>query len=139
MEIIDTPAAMANALATYINPSLRRRLARYGKRLDEAGCGVGELGPLLVIVAGDQLEAIEQAAGIPIATNLVDGARFPDPAYVPSWEYCEADQGWYEVAYVTSDDGSGAVLLIPDRDGIDPTLIAIIRAFADVPASSAVK
>ena len=94
-----------------------------------AGYVVGDLGPIVVVDTGDTLAAVEQAAGLPIATNLVDGLSFPDPDFMPSWEWCQEDHGWFEALYVTSDDGSGAVLYVPDRDGIDPTLRAIVRTF----------
>lgn len=127
MTIIETPEAMARATC---NPWLRKRLALYAERLAEAGCSVGELGPVIIVEPGDTLSAIERAGGIVIGTNLVDGLAFPDPGFVPNWEACNGDHGWYEIAFVSGDDGGGAVLFVPDRDGIDPALLAIIHAFA---------
>jgi len=131
MLIIDTPSAMTRAIATTNNPWLRRRLLLRRDQLFDADCLVGDLGPLIVVLPGDTLADVERAAGLPIATNLVDGAVFPAPDYMPSWEACERDHGWYEITYVLSDDGSGAVIFLPDRDGVDPTLRAIARAHAD--------
>lgn len=131
MLIIDTPLAMARAVATIRNPWLRCRLLVRNDQLFDAECVVGDLGPIVVVESGDTLADIERAAGVPIATNLVDGAVFPGPAFMPSWEACEGEHGWYEITYVTSDDGGGAVIFLPDRDGIDPTLRAIVQAHAD--------
>ena len=129
MLIIDTPLAMARAKQTLLNPWLRRRLALRERQVFDAGCRVGDLGPIVVVQTGDTLAAVEAAAGLPIATNLVDGATWPSPDFVPSFEWAEQDHGWHELVYVTSDDGSGAVVLVPDRDGIDPTLRAIVQTF----------
>ncbi|KQM13897.1 hypothetical protein ASE49_12755 [Novosphingobium sp. Leaf2] len=108
---------MARALATYLNPWLLRRLVLYRDRLHEAGSDVGELGPVIIVDPGDTLQDIEKAAGIAIGGD-------------PDMEVCVLDNGWAELVFVTSDDGSGAVILIPDREGIDPDLLAIVRTHA---------
>ena len=131
MTIIDSSQAMARVLASTPDPWLKQMLTLRRDQHREADCDLGDLGPIVIVEPGDALSAIEQAAGVPIATNLVDGITFPDPAFMPSWEFCEAHQGWHEIVYVTCDDGSGAVLFVPDRDGIDATLMAIIHAYGD--------
>lgn len=124
MEIIDTPEAIATALATYRNPWLLRRLVLYQANLQEAECEIGELGPVIIVDPTDTATAIEQAAGVELSGD-------------PTWESCIIDHGWCEVVFVTSDDGSGAVILMPDRNDIDPTLQAIIRTHAvDVSAAT---
>lgn len=130
--IIDNPLAMARAIAATRNFWLRHRLSLRNDQLFDAECVVGDLGPIIIVETGDALAEVERAAGVPIATNLVDCAVYPAPDYVPSWETCERDHGWYEITYVTSDDGSGAVIFLPDRVGIDPTLRAIVHAYADM-------
>jgi hypothetical protein len=123
---------MARAITTTLNPWLKHMLALRRIQLLEADIEIGELGPIILVESGNNLAAIEQAAGVPIATNLVDGAGWPDPDFVPNWEWCRLSRsGWAEAVFVTSDDGSGAVLFVPDYEGIDPTLLAIIHAFAD--------
>lgn len=117
MHIIDTPEAMASALATFRNPWLLRRLVLYQANLQEAECEVGELGPVLIIDPTDTLDDIEQAAGVGLGGE-------------PLWESCIVDHGWGELVFVTSDDGSGAVILIPDREGIAPALRQLIQAHA---------
>lgn len=122
MLIIDSPPAFARALDSPIDTALKRFLtARRDQQLDDA--------LFIIVQPGDNLEAIEQAAGFPIATNLADGAVFPDPEFVPSWEWMQPHEGWHEIVYILSDDGRGAVLLVPRGDDIDPTLLAIVRTF----------
>ena len=117
MEIINTPEAMTRALAAYMNPWLLRRLEQHRDRLHEADCDVGELGPVIIVDPGDTLAAIEKAAGV-----IIGGDAEPEVAIL--------DHGWAEIVFVTSDDGSGAVILIPDREDIDPDLLAIVRTHA---------
>lgn len=117
MNIIDSPKAMASALATYRNPGLLRRLVLYQTNLQEAECEIGELGPVIIADPADTADAIEKAAGVDFTAD-------------PAWESCIIDDGWYELVIVTSDDGSGAVILIPDRGDIDPALQAITRTHA---------
>ncbi|PZU08517.1 hypothetical protein [Sphingomonas sp.] len=131
MQIITDAQSMARAIATALNPWLKHMLALRSIQLLEADIEIGELGPFIIVEPGDGLAAVETAAGIPIATNLVDGAAWPDPDFVPNWEWVRSDHGWREIVFVTSDAGGGAILFVPDREGIDPTLLAIIRAFAD--------
>jgi len=115
MTFIETPEALARALATYRNPWLVKRLVLYRDRLADAECEVGDLGPVIVVEPGDTLVSIEDAAGFPFADAP---------------EYCACDHGWCELAYVTGDDGSGLVLLVPEREGMDPALLAIVRTHA---------
>ncbi len=117
MEVIDTPEAMANALATYRNLGLLHRLVLYQSNLQEAECEIGELGPVIIVDPADTADAIEEAAGVDLTGD-------------PAWESCIIKHGWGEIVFVLSDDGSGAVILIPDHDGIDPALLAIIRTHA---------
>jgi hypothetical protein len=124
MHIINIPEAMACASATYMNPWLLRRLEQYRDRLQEAECDVGELGPVIIVDRGDTLAAIEKAAGV-----IIGGDAEPEVAIL--------DHGWAEIVFVTSDDGSGAVILIPDRADIDPDLLAIVRTYAiDISANT---
>lgn len=133
MLIINDPEGMALILATDIDPQLQGHLLLRQRQFHQDGIEIGDLGPFVIVEPGDHLNAIEEAAGVRIAMNLVDQHRWPDPSYLPSWEWCRLDLGWREIVYVTSDDGSGVVLFVPDRDDIDPSLLAIIRTFCVQP------
>lgn len=132
MLVITDAPSMTRILATTLNPWLKHVLALRQIQLLEADVEIGELGPIIIVEPGDALPAIERTAGLPISMNLVDGATWPSPDFAPNWEWCRRSKnGWAEAAFVLSDDGAGAVLFVPDREGVDPTLLAIIRAFAD--------
>lgn len=105
MLIIDHAAA----LETVADPNLRAILARYADMMD--------LATIYVIVGpADTQSALEQQRGRPLA----------------DWEFIKANPGgWYEIVIVTDDWGTGDVILIPNRAGIDPALLTLCRDNAE--------
>lgn len=91
-------------------------------RLEQLG-EFSDLATFIVVEPGDRPEDIQPNPAI----NLVDGLAFGHPDFVPSFEFCERHQGGWELCFILSDDGFGHIILIPDRDGIDPTLLAFCR------------
>jgi hypothetical protein len=68
---------------------------------------------VIVFEAGDTLDALEADLGFkPIETE-------------PTWEWIEAHLGWFELAYVFSDDGDGAILFVSRAEGVAPDLLAL--------------
>lgn len=91
-------------------------------RLDQLG-EYSELATFIVVEPGDRPGDIQPDPTI----NLVDGLAFGHPDFVPSFEFCERHQDGWELCFILSDDGFGHIILIPDREGIDPTLLALCR------------
>lgn len=87
-----------------------------------------EYAPIVIIEPGDSEQDIIKAIGFSPLVNRVDGERFPSPLFTPSWEFITHHQGWHELVYVTGDDGGGVILLVADRDGVDPDLLALCRS-----------
>lgn len=114
MIIIDTPSTWTRTTASTLNPWLKQRLTHWRGWLAEAGCEIGDLGPIIIVENGDTIDAVERHALVTLSGD-------------PGWETCIEEHGWHEFVFVTADDGSGAIILIPDRDGIDPALRAIVR------------
>ncbi len=130
MLVIDSSAAMVRALDQPIDPDLKYHLALRGSQLADDHHDLGEHVRFVAVAPGDTLDEIEAALGFPVATNLVDGSRLGQPGFTPSWEWAERHRGgWTELAFVLADDFA-AVLLVPDRDGIDPTLTGLCRDHA---------
>lgn len=126
MLIINTPDRFERALDSCLAENIKRLLATRADLIDLA---------IFVIPApGDSMANIEAAAGIPIATNFIDGARYGEPDFMPSFEWVMDHGALYEIPYVLSDDGSGVVLIVPDREGVDPMLLSLARDHA-IPAS----
>ncbi|WP_294210598.1 hypothetical protein [uncultured Sphingomonas sp.] len=113
-----------------LNRALRSELPEAVKVLLQKRADLIDLATFIVPQPGDTVSAIEAAGGIGIATNMVDGSRYGEEGYMPSFEWAANHGGAFEMPFILSDDGSGTVLIVPDADGIDPTLLAIARHYA---------
>ncbi|WP_394652428.1 hypothetical protein [uncultured Sphingomonas sp.] len=123
MRIIDNSELLDQALDPPDCSAVSRLLADRADLID--------LATFVIVETGDTLQDIETAAGVPIATNLVDGARFGDPAFVPSFEWVQDHGNLYEAPIILSDDGAGVILIVPDSPGVDATLLDLLRAYAE--------
>ena len=125
-------AAMVRVLSGPIDPDLKAillgRLELLAEYLDD--WDLADIANFIVVEPGDNIEAIEQELCISPFVNRVDGARYPDPAFEPSWEHCIARQGCFDLTFALSDAGLAHCLLVPDRDGVEPQLLELCRAFA---------
>lgn len=119
MLTIQSSADMALALDSLIDPSLKNLLMlRRDQLAEHIDYDLGALAHFIVAEPGDAIAEIEAAANYPLISE-------PVPEYV-------VDHGdWFEAVTVLSDDGFGIVLLVPDRDGIDTTLLNLLRDLAD--------
>jgi predicted metal-dependent peptidase len=126
---IRSSADMAETLSSLLDPDLRRLLTeRRDQLLDYDGYDLGDLVHIIVVQQhADTLAAVEAEAGVPLATNLVDGGQLGEPDFEPCFEYVERHGGLYEAVLVLSDDGFGLVLIVPDRIDTDPDLLALLR------------
>jgi hypothetical protein len=135
MLIIKGEADLARALASSVDAELKRLLTlRRDQLLHDTDYDLEELANFIVAQPGDLINAIEAALGFPVAVNLVDGARFGDPEFEPSFEWIEQCGEWFELAFILSDDGFGHVLLVPDIEGVDPVLLALCRTYCHLTA-----
>jgi hypothetical protein len=91
---------------------------------------LADLAHFHVVGPGDNIEVIEKELGFSPFVNFVDGARFPDPAFTPSWEHLVGRGTWYDFVFALSDSGFGINLLVPNSDDIEPTLISLCRSFS---------
>lgn len=132
MLAIRSSAAMAHVLAGPLDPLLNQLLQQRRAQLEAYdGYDLGELAHFLIVQPGDRLNAIEGELGFSLLANFIDGARFPDPAFTPSWEWIEDHGGWFELTFILSDDGFGWSLLIQDAEGVEPGLLDLCRQYAD--------
>ncbi|RYG89850.1 MAG: hypothetical protein EON59_00980 [Alphaproteobacteria bacterium] len=114
---ITDAAAFARALDSPLDPNLKRLLLlRRDQLLTDTG-GEYELGDLVqfIIAENDSVAAIEAAANYPIITE-------------PAFEWVAHHGTHYESVTILSDDGFGIALFAADRQGVDPTLLAVLRA-----------
>lgn len=69
---------------------------------------------VIVVCPGESVEEVEGYANFPL---------FSDPAF----EWVQDHGGWFEGIVILSDDGFGIALFVPDRDGIDPRMLSVMR------------
>lgn len=110
---------MAAYLDSPIIPDMKAFLQIRRDQLMEYG-DLSELGMFVIIEPGDALAAIEDATGWPI---LMDGT--------PTFEWVQRHGTIFEMPFVLSDSGAGHVLIVPDTEGIAPSLLELCRAHAD--------
>lgn len=114
-----------------LDPALRTLLALRVRQLEDDTVPDVELGDLAafhVVTAGDGMKEIKDGIGFPVDVNLVDDTAFGDPDFTPSFEWIEHHEGYFELAFVLTDDGFGHVLLVPDQQGIDQRLLDLCRS-----------
>ena len=126
-------ADMARALAGPIDPDLEAilldRLELLAEFLND--WDLGDIAHFIIVEPGDNMDVIERKLGISPFENIVDGVRYPDPAFEPSWEFCIMRKGYFEITYALSDSGQGLVLVVPDQEGVVPELLAMLKAYAN--------
>ena len=121
MRIIHTWQELAVYLDSPVSSDIKALLQTRRDQLMEYG-DLSEFGCFVIIQPGDTITDIEKAVGWPI---LIDGT--------PTWEWVQRHCSIWEMPFVLADDGTGYVLIVPDADGIDPTLRDLCRAHADQP------
>ena len=136
MLIIRNSAAMQRTLSGPVDPDLKDILLNRLELLAEfSDWDLSELAHFVIVQPGDPIAAIEEKLGFSPFVNFVDGAHYPQPGFEPSWEHLVARSGWYDFVFTLSDSGFGINLLVPDCDGVDPTLLELCRTFASHPGA----
>ncbi len=81
--------------------------------------GLIDLATFVIVQPGDDIATIERATGFEL---LVDH---------PPWEWVLKHEGAFEAPIITSDDGSGIVLIVPDTNDIDARLLSLLNEQAE--------
>ncbi len=108
-------AAIQIVATIHPDPTLRSLLALRGAQLASTD---GEPVQVIVFEAGDTLVELEADLG------------FKPIEMEPSWEWIEAHPGWFELAYVFSDDGDGVIIFVSRADGVAPDLLALCNRWS---------
>ena len=139
MEIFKTSESIQTAAAHHPDAELRHllsaRIESLSDLLDEFP--LSELMHVIVMETGDTAQSLEIALSLPSlnyeAGHVLDAS---DPAFLPSWESCEAHTHWYEITFILSSDGFGVVVYVP-KTCTDATLLALCERFAETPVTTA--
>lgn len=121
-------AALQNALTLPLDPVLHNLLAQ--RLADALACGVEQLTHILIVEPGDTEEDfLKQAAFSPFHNPLRD-LRYGQTGFQPHWDWCgQPVQGWFEWFTCVGNDGFAFIVLVPDGDGIDLGLRAMLQTF----------
>ena len=137
MEIFKTSESIQSAATHHPDAELRlllpARIESLSDLLDEFP--LSDLMHVMVMDTEDTAQSLEAALSLPVFTNGL-GLDVSDPAFVPSWEICEAHAHWYEITFVLSSDGFGVVAYVP-KTCTDATLLALCERFAETPVTTA--
>ena len=88
-------------------------------------------GEMIVVEPGDTLSSLERETELPISYNPYDESHFPeDPDFISVAEHVEEHVGAYEMTFILTDEGAGAILFIPRQPGIDAQLLDLCARFS---------
>ena len=124
---IRSSADMARALRSALDADLRSLLRL---RMHTSPQNRAFEAHFVIVEPRDSAAAITEALGFDPAASFVEKARLGDPDFMPGWEWLERHPGWIEIVFILTDDGFAHVLLLPDRDDIDATLLRLVREHA---------
>jgi hypothetical protein len=128
MRSLRTSSAMQHAAADYPDTRFRALLSLRLSQLDQGDSSdLGELVYIVVCETGDTLDALEATLGFTPLRNDTDGTSYGDPDFTPSWEWIKRHDGWFEIVWVLSDWGNGAILFVQDAQGVNPRLLGLCK------------
>lgn len=88
----------------------------------------------IVVEGGEAVSEIERVTGFPILTSLFDDLPFDHPDFYPPFEIMEkhhyGNACFYEMVFISNDDGATTALLVPDQEDIDRDLLVVCRSWA---------
>ncbi len=90
-----------------------------------------DIATFVVAAEGDDVSTIETAVGIPLVPNAIGNSSNDNEDFFPLFEWVLDHNGAFEAPIITSDDGTGFILLVPDCDLVPSTLTATLRRFSE--------
>ena len=130
LSLYDT-VSMDFALSCPLDPFLKQLLLRRLDMLSEySDFDLSELAHFVIVEPGDTMTTIEVELGFSPFVNFVDGAKYGDADFTPSWEWMIAHGPWFESVFARSDSGVGICLMVPNRPDVEPKLLELFQTFA---------
>jgi hypothetical protein len=109
---IDDLQALNQALASDVSDEVAAVLTLRRDLID--------LATFVIVDPENSLAEVEAVIGFPIQGDY------------PPWEWVLDHGGAFEAPVITSDDGSGIVLIVPYRNGVDPALFKVLSSTAEI-------
>jgi hypothetical protein len=108
-------ASMQEAVNGPLHPHLKAILTMRMEQLGtDPDADLGETVHFIVVEPGDQPDHLDRELGFPFLTNLLDGTRFGEPDFTPSFEWVQDHGCWFEVVFMLTDEFGIAVFLQDD-------------------------
>ena len=97
----------------------RRRIEETAEYVDH----FSELVFFVIVEPGDSLDRVTSALGFAVMANRFDGTEYGTANFTPSWDVLEEHADFFELVYVTSDDGSGVTVFVTKSEGVSAELL----------------
>ena len=126
MILIRDPHHIEQVSDPVLQDFLRQRLSALA---DNGSYAADQHGYLIIVEPGDTADAIASLTDVHILCNWVDGHRFPDCNFIPSFDFMEELEHCYELGVCLNDDGFTIVVIILKEPGIDNEILAMCKMF----------
>ena len=128
MQSFDNARAIAKAPRFMTGSKLKNLLT--DRVEDWTTRGLLDLTHVAIIEVGDtEVSIIEELAFSPLI-NPLDGLRYGMAGFVFPFDYLKNHGGWFELFITVGNDGFAHHLFVRDREGVDPELLTMCRAYA---------
>lgn len=126
MHVIRTDSDLDAVEDPELQALIRQRISETAEYVDH----FSELVYFVIVQPGDDIADIDEALGFPILSNRFDGIHFGQAGITPSWDVLAEHAGWFELVFVTGDDGNGVTLFVSRTQGTPAELLTMCRAYA---------
>lgn len=127
MLTITDGGSLARVLKLSIDLRLKRLLI---ERRDQLGGDITDIARFIIVQPGDGLAALERELGFSVLMNQVDGSRYGDRDFSPSWEWLANHGHCFEMVFIMTDDGFAHVVLIQNSPMQNRLLRALCLTYA---------
>lgn len=126
---LHTAASIAASPSLVTDDTLRPILRSSVRRWKQAR--LLDLTHLLIVEPGDTEADIIDEVGFSPLVSTWDGRLFGTEGFQPFWDGLHDRGGWFELIVTVGDSGFAFVLVIADREGVLPNLLALCRTHAE--------
>ena len=124
MQRISTPVEVSGLQDGKVRRHVERRITEILPDTEHWPDGFGQF---FIVDPGDSMASLETAAAWPLFRH-----HYTD--HSPTFEWLEAHDGLYEIAYVLADSGQFILVVVPDDHGIDEVLLTFCQQHATSPS-----
>lgn len=128
MQSFENAKAVARAPRMVTDPKLQSLLT--DRVQDWTERGLLGLTHLVLIKVGDTDKAIVDEIGFSPLVNLLDGKRYGTDGFVMPFDILTDHGGYFELVMTVGNDGFASVIFVRDREGVDPEILSMCRAYA---------